>query len=61
MRDFLETHGNGIIAFSSLVLITILTGVLISATGKALVLEFDGLSLRTEDSENGERLKFYAE
>lgn len=68
-NDFAERHGNGIIAVSSLFLITILTGVLITATGKILVLEFDGLSGRTEDSEgnfeerhlDGGRLKFYAE
>lgn len=60
MKDFLETHSDGLIALTSLFLITVLTGVLISATGKALVLEFNGLSIRTEDSD-GERLRFYAD
>lgn len=64
-----EKYGNGIIIVSSLVLITVLTGVLITATGKALILEFDGLSGRTENMDgsfeerhlDGGRLKFYAQ
>ena len=68
-EEFLDIHGNGLIMVSSLLLITVLTGVLITATGKALVLEFDGLSGRTEDCDgrteerhiDGGRLKFYAE
>lgn len=68
-KDILKTHGNGIIVVSSLFLITVLTGILITATGKIIVLEFDELSGRTEDSEgnfeerhlDGGRLKFYAE
>ena len=67
--DFADKYGNGIIAMSSIFLITILTGVLITATGKILVLEFDGLSGRSQDSDgnfeerhfDGGRLKFYAE
>lgn len=64
-----EKYGNGIIIVSSLVLITVLTGVLITATGKALILEIDGLSGRTENLDgsfeerhiDGGRLKFYAQ
>lgn len=69
IKEILDVHGNGIVIVSSLFLITVLTGVLITATGKAIVLEFDGLSGRTEDSDgsfeerhlDGGRLKFYAE
>ncbi len=68
-KEILDIHGNGIVIVSSLFLITVLTGVLITATGKAIVLEFDGLSGRTEESDgsfeerhlDGGRLKFYAE
>ncbi len=60
---------NGLVAVASLLLITILTGVLISATGKMIVLEFDGVSGRSEDCEgnfeerhlDSGRLKFFAE
>lgn len=58
-----------IVLVASLLIITALTGVLITASGKALVLEVDGLSGKKEDSEgnyeeqhvDGGRFKFYAE
>ena len=64
-----EDSRNALILVASLLLITTLTGVLITASGKALVLEIDGLSGKKEDSEgnyeernvDGGRFKFYAE
>ncbi len=64
-----EENKNLILIVSSLLLMTLLTGVLITASGKALVLEVDGVSGRKEDSEgnmeeqhvDGGRFKFYAE
>lgn len=58
-----------VVLVASLLIITALTGVLITASGKALVLEVDGLSGKKEDSEgnyaeqhvDGGRFKFYAE
>ncbi len=58
-----------IILVASLLILTTLTGILITASGKALVLEVDGLSGKKEDSEgnyaeqhvDGGRFKFYAE
>lgn len=64
-----DDNKNALILVASLLLITTLTGVLITASGKALVLEIDGLSGKQEDSEgnyeernvDGGRFKFYAE
>jgi hypothetical protein len=64
-----EDNKNTLILAASLLLITVLTGILITASGKALVLEIDGLSGRKEDSDgsyeernvDGGRFKFYAE
>ena len=68
-KDFVDRHGNGIIITSSLLLITILTGILITATGKAIIIEFDGINAVRRDEEgnyeedhvDGGRVKFYAE
>lgn len=64
-----DDNKNALILVASLLLITTLTGILITASGKALVLEIDGLSGKKEDSEgnyeernvDGGRFKFYAE
>ncbi len=64
-----EDNKNVILLVASLLLLTTLTGILITASGKALVLEVDGLSGKREDSEgnyeernvDGGRFKFYAE
>ena len=69
MKEFVKLHSSEITVITSLTLITILTGILITATGKILVLEFDWISGHEEDSEgnftdkhiDGGRLKFYAE
>lgn len=66
---FAERYGNGIVALSSIFLITILTGVLITATGKILVLEYDGLTGGTDGTNrnfeerrfDGGRIKVYVE
>lgn len=64
-----ENTKNVVIMVGSMLLITVLTGVLIAATGKALVLEIDGLSRKKGDSYgnyeeqdvDGGRFRFYAE
>lgn len=64
-----DDNKNVILLVASLLLLTTLTGILITASGKALVLEVDGLSGKREDSEgnyeernvDGGKLKFYAE
>lgn len=64
-----EDKKNMIIVVASLVLMTALTGILITATGKILVLEFDGLTGKRYDEEgnyeeghvDGGRFRFYAE
>lgn len=64
-----DDNKNVILLVASLLLLTTLTGILITASGKALVLEVDGLSGKREDSEgnyeernvDGGRFKFYAE
>ena len=64
-----DENKSTLIIVASLLLITTLTGILITASGKALVLEVDGLTGKKEDSEgnyeernvNGGRFKFYAE
>lgn len=69
MREFVKDNVNSITIVSSLFLITILTGILITATGKIFVLEFDGMSGSASDSDgnykenhiDGGKLKFYAE
>ena len=69
MRDFTREHSNEVVMISSLLLLTVLTGVLITATGKAIVMEVDGLSASRHDSDgsyeekhaDGGRFKFYAE
>lgn len=69
MREFISDHRNELILISSLLLITVMTGILVTASGKALVMEFDGINSSTQDSDgnfeekhfDGGRLKFYAE
>lgn len=66
----MDDQKRNVLIFGGVMLVmTVLTGVLIAATGKALVLEIDGISGKKEDSagnyqENhvdGGRFKFYAE
>ena len=64
-----DENKNLIFLVASLLVMTALTGILITASGKALVLEVDGLSGKKEDSDgnyeeqhvDGGRFKFYAE
>lgn len=66
MRD---EKKNVIILVGSLLAMAVLTGILITASGKALVLEIDGLSGSKGDADgnyeeqhvDGGRFKFYAE
>ena len=73
MRDrtkrIIIDHGDEIFIVSTLILVTVLTGILITATGKVMVIELDGISDQRPDQEgnteerhiDGGRLKFYAE
>lgn len=73
MRDrtkrIIIDHGDEIFIVSTLILVTVLTGILITATGKVMVIELDGISDQRTDQEgnteerhiDGGRLKFYAE
>lgn len=64
-----DENKNVLILIGSLLVMTVLTGILITASGKALVLEVDGLSGMKGDSDgnyeeqhvDGGRFKFYAE
>ena len=69
MKDFAREHKNDIVLVSSLFLMTVLAGILVTATGKVLVMEVDGLNATSQDDEgnyeerhmDGGKLKFYAE
>ena len=69
MKEFTSEHSNEIILISSLLLIAVITGILVTASGKALVMEFDGINSSVQDGDgnyeekhfDGGRLKFYAE
>ena len=73
MRDktkrIIIDHGDEIFIVSTLILVTVLTGILITAPGKVMVIELDGISDQKTDQEgnteerhiDGGRLKFYAE
>ncbi len=69
MKDFVKENVIGVTIISSLFLVTILTGILITATGKVFILEFDGMSGSMQDSDgnykenhiDGGKLRFYAE
>lgn len=69
MKEFTKEHVNEIVLVSSLVLVAVITGILVTASGKALVMEFDGINSSVQDGDgnyeekhfDGGRLKFYAE
>lgn len=69
MKEFTKEHAGDIVVVASFLLITVVTSILITATGKALVMEVDGLNATSQDGEgnyeerhfDGGRLKFYAE
>lgn len=69
MKDFIDEHISDITIVSSLLLITVLTGIIVTAAEKCLVFEFDGLTGTSRDEEgnfeerhiDGGRFKFYAE
>ncbi len=69
MKEFAARHKDELILVSSLILLTVMTGILVTASGKALVMEFDGVNSSIQDSDgnyqekhmDGGKLKFYAE
>lgn len=69
MKEFVKEHGGEMTIIASLMFITVLTVVLVTASGKAIVVELDGLNSSSQDNEgnyeerhvDGGRLKFYAE
>lgn len=69
MKEFVQQHSTELVLVSSLLLLTVLAGILVTASGKALVVELDGLNSSSSDGfgnyeerhVDGGRLKFYAE
>lgn len=69
MKEFFNEHSGEMTIIASLMFITVLTVVLVTASGKAIVVELDGLNSTNQDSEgnyeerhvDGGKLKFYAE
>ena len=69
MKKFFNEHSGEMTIIASLMFITVLTVVLVTASGKAIVVELDGLNSTNQDSEgnyeerhvDGGKLKFYAE
>lgn len=69
MKEFTKEHSNEIVLITSLIAIAVITGILVTASGKALVMEFDGINSSVQDGDgnyeekhfDGGRLKFYAE
>ena len=69
MKEFFSEHSGEMTIIASLMFITVLTVVLVTASGKAIVVELDGLNSTNQDSEgnyeerhvDGGKLKFYAE
>lgn len=69
IKDFVREHEDGLVLVSTMLLITIMTGIMITATGKTIVVELDGLNSTNQDSEgnyeehhvDGGKFKLYAE
>lgn len=69
IKDFVRAHEDGLVLVSTMLLITIMTGIMITATGKTIVVELDGLNSTNQDSEgnieerhvDGGKFKLYAE
>lgn len=69
MKEFINEHSGEITIVASLLVVTVLTVVLVTASGKAIVVELDGLNSTSQDNEgnyeehhvDGGKLKFYAE
>ena len=69
MREFIKEHSNDIVIISSFLLVAVVTGIFVTATGKAIVMEVDGFNSTRQDSDgsfeerhaDGGRFKFYAE
>lgn len=69
VKDFIKDHEDGLVILSTMLMITLVTGILITATGKTIVVELDGLNSTNQDSDgsyeernvDGGRFKFYAE
>ena len=68
-KEFVKQHETGLIICSSLFLVTVLTGIFVTASGKMIVMEFDGLNSTVQDSDgnyeekhiDGGKLKLYAQ
>lgn len=69
MAEFIQENSKGLIIVSSLLLLTVLTSIIITASGKVFVLEFDDISGFSTDGEgnfrenhiDGGKLRFYAD
>lgn len=69
LKDFVKDHEDGLVLVSTMLMITLMTGILITATGKTIVVELDGLNSTSQDGDgnyeerhvDGGRFKLYAE
>ncbi len=65
----MREHKDEIIVFASLLVVAVIAGILVTASGKAIVVELDGLNSTSQDGDgnyeerhvDGGKLKFYAE
>lgn len=65
----MREHKEELIVFASLLVVAVIAGILVTASGKAIVVELDGLNSTSQDGDgnyeerhvDGGKLKFYAE
>lgn len=69
IKKFIHEHEDGVVLVGTMLMITIMTGILITASGKTIVVELDGLNSSSQDGEgnyeerhvDGGKFKLYAE
>ena len=65
----MKEHKDELVIFGSLLVVAVIAGILVTASGKAIVVELDGLNSTSQDGfgnyeerhVDGGRFKFYAE
>ncbi len=69
LKKFVRNHEDGLVMVGTMLMITVMTGILITASGKTIVVELDGLNSSSADGDgnieehhvDGGRFKLYAE
>ena len=69
VRDFIREHEDSLVIVGTMFAITVMTGILITATGKTIVVEVDGLNSTRADTDgnieerhvDGGKFRLYAE